>query len=90
MIAYLSQAKLKLEVLDLVKDLDLVKGQYWDGTKGCAVGCLTKDPKGGHSEFSMRWGIPEEVARLYDSAAWRVLRDKFVFLLSEAPVPLTT
>jgi len=47
----------------------LIKGTYWDWTigRGCAVGCLTHDPDGGHEEYPVRWGIPEELAWLEDS-----------------------
>jgi hypothetical protein len=44
----------------------LVRGQYWDNGKGCAVGCLTHDPDGGHSQYPERWGIPEALAHLED------------------------
>jgi len=56
----------------------IVQGRYWqsdnecacgdgDATfRGCAVGCLTHDPGGGHHLYPTRWGIPEVLARLED------------------------
>ena len=46
----------------------LVTGTYWDWTvgRGCAVGCLTHDPDGGHAEYPEMWGIPVELAWLED------------------------
>ena len=52
------------------RELDeIVQGLYWVGNgswKGCAVGCLTHDPKGGHSAFPELWGIPVQLAYLID------------------------
>ena len=31
------------------------------------MGCLTHDPRGGHAQYPVRWGIPEELARLEDA-----------------------
>lgn len=45
---------------------ELVRGHYWNNGKGCAVGCLTKNPYGGHKEYE-KWGIPEELAHLEDA-----------------------
>lgn len=39
---------------------------YWSSGRGCAVGCLTHDPKGGHKQYPTRWGIPIELAWLED------------------------
>jgi hypothetical protein len=39
---------------------------YWEAGKGCAVGCLTHDPSGGHAEYPIRWGIPRVLAHLED------------------------
>lgn len=46
---------------------ELIRGLYWDGHRGCAVGCLTKDPRGGHDQYPTRWGIPVELAWLKDT-----------------------
>jgi len=45
----------------------LVKGVYWEDGRGCAVGCLTNDPAGGHAQYPVRWGIPEKLAWLEDA-----------------------
>ena len=44
----------------------IVQGNYWRDGRGCAVGCLTHDPAGGHHLYPVRWGIPEVLARLED------------------------
>ncbi len=44
----------------------LVQGWYWEDGRGCAVGCLTHDPHGGHAQYPVRWGIPTVLARLED------------------------
>lgn len=47
----------------------IVQGTYWTGNgegKGCAVGCLTHSPNGGHEQFPDRWGVPEQLAYLID------------------------
>lgn len=44
----------------------IIQGAYWSAGKGCAVGCLTHDPAGGHDQFPVRWGIPVELAYLMD------------------------
>lgn len=53
----------------------LVKGVYWKNGKGCAVGCLLRDPSGGHWKFPIEFGIPEFFARL-DDAIFEGLPDK--------------
>jgi hypothetical protein len=44
----------------------ITQGRYWEDGKGCAVGCLTHDPNGGHDQYPSRWGIPEWLAHLED------------------------
>ena len=47
----------------------IVKGTYWQGNgdgRGCAVGCLTHDPSGGHAKFPATWGVPQQIAYLMD------------------------
>jgi hypothetical protein len=44
---------------------EIVKGQYWEDGKGCAVGCILHSSN--HKEFEDRFGIPEWVARLVDT-----------------------
>ena len=49
---------------------EIVQGLYWEPTngsgRGCAVGCLTHSPGGGHGQFPDRWGVPENIAYLID------------------------
>ena len=44
---------------------NLRKGFYWEGGKGCAVGCLIHS--GDHSKYEPRFGIPQALARLEDT-----------------------
>lgn len=43
---------------------ELVKGQYWEDGKGCAVGCTLHS--GDHAEYEPRFGIPQMLAWLED------------------------
>ena len=70
MLAYHNDAKLKKSVINEMamhrKADELVQGYgYWNGGKGCAVGCLLKS--GNHAEYETKFGIPEMLARLEDS-----------------------
>jgi len=73
MCAYHGDPALKAAVLAQMADHRaaerLITGTYWSWTigRGCAVGCLTHDPDGGHEEYPVQWGIPEELAWLEDS-----------------------
>jgi len=73
MLAYHGDPALKAAVLAQMADHRaaerLVKGTYWSWTsgRGCAVGCLTYNPTGGHAEYPERWGIPEKLAWLEDA-----------------------
>ena len=44
---------------------ELVKGKYWQGGKGCAVGCTIHSDD--HAEYEPRFGIPQMLARLEDA-----------------------
>ena len=70
MVAYHNDPTLKAAVLAQMAghraDGTLIKGVYWAAGRGCAVGCLTHDPVGGHAQYPARWGIPEELARIED------------------------
>lgn len=46
----------------------LIQGVYWseDAREGCAVGCLSKDPEGGHEACELEFGIPEWLLHLED------------------------
>ena len=43
---------------------ELVKGQYWQDGKGCAVGCTIHS--GQHSQYEVELGIPRQLAYLED------------------------
>ena len=68
MLAYHNNEDLKqsaLAEMAMHREMDnLVKGQYWENGKGCAVGCLIKS--GDHAEYETRFGIPRVLARLED------------------------
>ena|SRR3990167_1851199 len=72
--AYNGSVKLKEELIAKIrqhrKAEQLVKGLYWKGNgdgKGCAVGCLTHNPEGGHAQYESEWEIPEVLAHLEDA-----------------------
>ncbi|MGC8534871.1 MAG: hypothetical protein ACP5QR_04985 [Rhizomicrobium sp.] len=44
---------------------EIVKGQYWQGGKGCAVGCTIHSDS--HADYEPRFGIPQMLARLEDT-----------------------
>ena len=76
LVAYHGDAALKASVLAQMaehrKQDQIAQGFYWrngDGKpfRGCAVGCLTHDPEGGHHLYEANWGIPEVLAHLEDS-----------------------
>ena len=70
MLTYHGDPQLKVDVLAQLaahRAADqIVQGDYWSDGKGCAVGCLTHDPTGGHDRYPIRWGIPEWFAHLED------------------------
>lgn len=43
---------------------EIVKGQYWESGKGCAVGCTLHSSN--HAEYEPRFGIPAQLAHLED------------------------
>ena len=43
---------------------EIIQGQYWDGGKGCAVGCTLHSDN--HSAYETELGIPRVLARLED------------------------
>jgi hypothetical protein len=43
---------------------ELIKGVYWEGGKGCAVGCTVHSED--HAQYEPRFGIPQALARLED------------------------
>ncbi len=44
---------------------NLIRGQGWNGTKGCAVGCTLENYD--HSRYPIELGIPEWLARVEDT-----------------------
>ena len=43
---------------------EIVKGQYWENGKGCAVGCTIHGAA--HGKYESRFGIPAQLAHLED------------------------
>lgn len=76
--AYLNKPNLKNEVLAQMamhrEEDNLVKGQYWEDGKGCAVGCLIKGDD--HSQYETMFGIPKELAGLEDAIFEGLPNDK--------------
>ena len=75
MLAYHNDPAIKSKLLaDLQAHADadrLVKGQYWENGKGCAVGCTLHSvgadgAANNHAEYETRLGIPQMLARLED------------------------
>lgn len=73
MIAYLGDPNLKAQTLAMIEAHrqadELAKGAYvkTNGkTTYCAVGCVLKDPHGGHSRYETEFGIPAQLAYLED------------------------
>ena len=76
MLAYHNDQAIKSKLLaDLQAHADadrLVKGQYWENGKGCAVGCTLHSVgaagnANNHAEYETRLGIPQMLARLEDT-----------------------
>jgi hypothetical protein len=77
MLAYHNDPAIKFKLLaDLQAHADadhIVKGQYWDNGKGCAVGCTLQsmnsanDDYDQHVEYETLLGIPRMLARLEDT-----------------------
>ena len=44
---------------------EIIKGQYWENGKGCAVGCTIHSRN--HSNYETELGIPKVIARLEDN-----------------------
>src|SRR6201986_1912331 len=44
---------------------EIVKGQYWEDGKGCAVGCTIHGSD--HALYEPKFGIPQMLARLEDT-----------------------
>ena len=52
-------------IMDHAKADELIKGKYWEGGKGCAVGCTIHSSR--HKAYEEELGIPEWLALLEDS-----------------------
>jgi len=69
MLAFHNDKAVKTKYLDRVNAHiaadNLVKGQYWENGKGCAVGCTIEGND--HSAYERELGIPEWMARLEDT-----------------------
>ena len=69
MLAFHNDPKIKAKYLKRVKAHakadKIVKGQYWEGGKGCAVGCTIHGST--HKKYEDELGIPESIARLEDT-----------------------
>ncbi len=68
MIAFHNSRKDKSAILSQLrahaKADEIVKGKYWQGGKGCAVGCTIHSDD--HAEYEVRFGIPIMLASLED------------------------
>ena len=55
------------------------KGLYWDPAqrRGCAVGCWSHDPYGGHAALAKAMGVPQELLRLADGLFEALPEDQF-------------
>ena len=66
--AYHGSSQLKSEYLSRVMAHqaadEIVKGRYWEGGKGCAVGCTVHSSE--HAAYETELGIPRVIARLED------------------------
>src|ERR1700733_9142206 len=67
--AFHNDEKIKTKYLNRVlehqKADEIIKGQYWKDSKGCAVACTIHDSD--HSKYEKELGIPEWLAKLEDA-----------------------
>ena len=77
MIAFHNDPTIKEKYLSRVTEHEradeIVKGQYWENGKGCAVGCTIHS--GNHAAYETELGIPRWMARLEDCIS-EVFRSK--------------
>lgn len=68
MVAYHNDPAIKTAILAQLASHraadELVKGQYWERGKGCAVGCTIHGSD--HARYETMFGIPQMLARLED------------------------
>jgi hypothetical protein len=78
MLAYHNDQSVKDQILSQISDHaladEIVKGQYWEDGKGCAVGCTIHSGK--HAEYETRFGIPQMLAHLEDGIFEGLPNDK--------------
>ena len=60
----LVKAKYTARIKAHAKADEIIKGQYWQNGKGCAVGCVIHSTN--HKAFEIELGIPEWLAKLED------------------------
>ena len=69
LIAYHNLPSIKTDILAQLETHrvadEIIKGQYWSGGKGCAVGCTIHGSN--HSEYESAFGIPTLLACLEDA-----------------------
>ena len=69
MLAYHNDQNLKADILKQLrahkKADEIVKGQYWENGKGCAVRCTVHSSD--HAAYETKFGIPIMLARLEDT-----------------------
>jgi len=69
-IAYRNSEQLKADTLAQLdahrRVNELVRGTYWDGHRGCAIGCMAHSGDSPHPELANRLGIPEQILHLID------------------------
>lgn len=67
--AFLGDPALKIRTLDRVRSHRqagrLIPGVYWDGSKGCAIGCTLESAE--HDRYEVELGIPSSLAYLKDA-----------------------
>ncbi len=68
LIAFHGSPAIKAQLLEELREHAahdrIVKGQYWENGKGCAVGCTIQGDD--HSLYESRLGIPKQIAHLED------------------------
>ena len=78
-----NHAELTLKVAKHIEADAVIQGEYWDGHKGCFIGCLTQssDPKPAHERF----GLPEPLLRIAESIFERLPTDDAKGFFAELP-----
>ena len=78
MLSFHNDPKIKKKYLDRViahqKADEIIKGKYWEGGKGCAVGCTIHSSN--HNAYEQELGIPEWLAKLEDTIFEGLPNDK--------------